>query len=92
VGDELLQEMAGPLGRILVQLSGGGGATKLNIDAGACVRACLRRRAAVPGLCCGAALSTLADLVLTRDTAAFDAPTHARRRHAHTSPPRNSDG
>lgn len=34
VGDEVLQEMAGPLGRILSQLSGGGGATKLNIDAG----------------------------------------------------------
>lgn len=34
VGDEVLQEMAGPLGSILVQLSGGGGATKLNIDAG----------------------------------------------------------
>jgi hypothetical protein len=34
VGDEVLQEMSGPLGRILVQLSGGGGATKLNIDAG----------------------------------------------------------
>jgi hypothetical protein len=35
VADEVLQEMAGPLGRILSQLSGGGGATKLNIDAGA---------------------------------------------------------
>lgn len=34
VADEVLQEMAGPLGRILSQLSGGGGATKLNIDAG----------------------------------------------------------
>jgi hypothetical protein len=34
VGDDMLQEMSGPLGRILVQLSGGGGATKLNIDAG----------------------------------------------------------
>lgn len=39
VGDEVLQEMAGPLGRILSQLSGGGGATKLNIDAGQCVGA-----------------------------------------------------
>lgn len=34
VGSEVLDEMAGPLGRILSQLSGGGGATKLNIDAG----------------------------------------------------------
>ena len=34
VGDEVLAEMSGPLGRILSQLSGGGGATKLNIDAG----------------------------------------------------------
>lgn len=39
VGDDVLQEMAAPLGRILSQLSGGGGATKLNIDAGAAVSA-----------------------------------------------------
>lgn len=40
VGDEVLQEMAGPLGRILSQLSGGGGATKLNIDAGPWLLVC----------------------------------------------------
>ncbi len=39
VDDSILQEMAGPLGRILSQLSGGGGATKLNIDAGQCANA-----------------------------------------------------
>eukprot|EP00879_Flechtneria_rotunda_P002659 GHRR01002863.1.p1 GENE.GHRR01002863.1~~GHRR01002863.1.p1 ORF type:complete len:1118 (+),score=442.23 GHRR01002863.1:702-4055(+) len=33
VGDPVALGIAGPLGRILVQLSGGGGATKLNIDA-----------------------------------------------------------
>lgn len=38
VGDDVLQEMSGPLGRILSQLSGGGGATKLNIDAGQAVQ------------------------------------------------------
>lgn len=42
VGDDMLQEMSGPLGRILSQLSGGGGATKLNIDAGkTCTAVCL---------------------------------------------------
>jgi hypothetical protein len=33
-GDPVAMGMAEPLGKILVQLSGGGGATKLNIDAG----------------------------------------------------------
>ncbi len=34
LGDPVAMGMAAPLGNILVQLSGGGGATKLNIDAG----------------------------------------------------------
>lgn len=34
VGDPVAMGMAEPLGRILIQLSGGGGATKVNIDAG----------------------------------------------------------
>lgn len=33
-GDPVAMGMAEPLGNILIQLSGGGGATKLNIDAG----------------------------------------------------------
>lgn len=40
VGDDVLREMSGPLGRILSQLSGGGGATKLNIDAGQASKDC----------------------------------------------------
>lgn len=53
VGDEVLQEMAGPLGSILVQLSGGGGATKLNIDAGKSV-CCRCGNQCVGGLECEA--------------------------------------
>jgi hypothetical protein len=37
-GDPVAMGMAEPLGKILVQLSGGGGASKLNIDAGEAVR------------------------------------------------------
>jgi hypothetical protein len=57
-GDPVAMGMAEPLGKILVQLSGGGGASKLNIDAGEAVQQLLWQVIvqAVPLHCCMTAM------------------------------------